>query len=157
FPRPSQLSSASRGIPRFRFLRLPSLCRVRFFRSPPYRGPKSRRYLQSASRTAYPLRAPAAERSGPPLPSIHQSSFPTSHRHSTLAAPSRESPQSCRLETDTSSATRELPTPPVRATPRLPPCRTCSETRRWPAHPLAAPAKCARAFAASVHPSPLPP
>src|SRR5208282_4646437 len=146
--------SALDGIPRSRFLRQPSLCRARLGPSPPFRGPISKKYLQSASRTAYQFRAPAAARSCPPLPSTHQSTFPTSRRRLTLAALNPSRPQSCRQETDSSSATRVLPVPPAPTIPRLPPCRTCSKTPQSPAHQLAEPAKCARAFAASVHPSP---
>ena len=61
---------------------------------------------------------------------LQRSSSPTSLRRSALPAPSRESPESCRRETDSSSAARALPVPPAPATPDLPPRRTCSKTPR---------------------------
>src|SRR6266436_7701346 len=142
---------------RSRFLRPLSLCRVRFFPSPPCRDRKSKKYLQSASQTACPHRAPAAVRSCPPLPSIRQSCLPTWHRHSMPARPSRVRWQSCRLEIHSSSAVHVLPVPPARAIPDLPPCRICSRTPRWPEPRLDVPKECVPASAASDHRSPPPP
>src|SRR5208337_4717619 len=106
-------SSSSDGNPQSQLPHRPSLCRARFFPSPQFHGRKSRKYLQSASQTAYQCRAPAAECSCPQLPSIPELTSPTSDRLPKPSKPNRESPANRRQDIGSSSATRALPVQPI--------------------------------------------
>src|SRR6266853_6111288 len=123
---PSLHASSSDESPQSLLPRPLSLCRAPRVPSPPCRVLKSKKYPQSAWRTACPHRAPAAVCSCPPQPSTRQSPFPTSLRRSTRPAPTRAPPESCLQETGTVSTIRVLPVPRVPAVQDLPPHRTCS-------------------------------
>src|ERR1700686_5240531 len=112
---PSLPASSSDGIPQFPLLRLPSLCRAPHAPSPPSRAPApgSKKNPRSASQTACPHPAPAAECTCPPRPSAHLSAFPTSLPRSALPAPSPAPPESRPRAIDTASTARALPVPPL--------------------------------------------
>src|SRR6185369_9287906 len=153
----SPQSSGSRGSRRFPLPRPPSPCPARYAPSPQFHGPKSKKYLLSASETACPDLAAAAVRSCPPHPSVHQSALPTWLRHSVHPAPTVAPPAHRPREICSSSAARELPAPPGPAVRHRPPSHTCSVPPRCTALPPDAPAARAPASAASDRRSPPPP
>src|SRR5262249_33907309 len=116
-----------------------------------------RKCLRSASETAYPLLVSERVCSYRPLPSARRFSLPTSDRRPSPSAPIPGSPVFHLPEIHSSSASLGLPNPPNPKTPDPPPHRSSPKSPPLTVRRPAVPKECARAFAASDHPSPPPP